>query len=100
MTCAFDQVCVAGACQVACVAPTSYCFGDCLNLSTNHNNCGTCGAACTIVQNCVNGQCVCHSGLDQCSGVCVNLQTDSLNCGVCAKQCLSTQQCQGGQCKP
>ena len=54
--------CTAGICSLICNAGYGNCDGlpgnGCeVNLSTNHNNCGTCGHVCTNVQSCVGGVC-------------------------------------------
>jgi hypothetical protein len=85
------------------------CGGECINVLTNVNNCGTCGNACTTnVANataaCVGGQCdfTCNAGLTRCGSQCVDLQTDENNCGTCGHVCPSgsnaTPVCREGLC--
>jgi hypothetical protein len=53
--------------QGQCVCPpgTTFCFGGCVDLSTDNNNCGTCGNFCQDVGGiCQNGECRC---LDVCT---------------------------------
>jgi len=62
-------------------APNQLCNGQCVNLTTDHNNSGTCG---------------CSSGLTWCSSTCAN--TNENNCGGCGLQCNTSQVCTGGLC--
>jgi hypothetical protein len=86
---------------LGCQAGETDCNGTCVDLSTDNNNCGSCGSACSSNQSCQSGQCMdvgCSSGLTDCSGTCVDLSTDNNNCGSCGSTCSSNQSCQSGQC--
>lgn len=116
-----DYACVNGACQGDCAAG----FGSCdptnpceTNFSTDKNNCGACGNACSgDGQGCVNGQCACvancgpggsvdancqctcAAGLTSCGASCVDTNTDVNNCGGCGQTCGPiVSECSAGKC--
>ena len=79
--CNIGYQCCSGAC----------CHGTCTDLSSNPNNCGSCGHTCGTGQLCQNGQCVnpcaanggtCNGNSDCCSGHCENNQC------VCPSGCI------------
>jgi len=65
------------------------CSDACVDLASDHENCGSCGHACEAVEVCYEGECSleCPAGLDNCSGGCVDLDEDLSNCGVCGRVC-------------
>ena len=64
------------------------CDGTCVNLTTSHLNCGSCGHTCKGI----HGIC--------CGGTCTNLQDDPLNCGSCGNKCkFYGSVCEDGSCK-
>ena len=65
------------------------CGGDCIDLSTSHENCGECGNACGDAEVCSEGRCddACATGLVECSGGCVDIRTDAGHCGACNSAC-------------
>ena len=81
-------------------------------LSTDPNNCGACGAVCTLanaIPGCFGGQCTiaqCVSNYADCNGTVtdgceVNLGTDVNNCQSCGHQCTAanaTSTCSAGNC--
>ncbi len=87
---------------------------ECVNLTTNPDNCGVCGNNCARVGSamnqvgtCVYGYCIqeCRQGWGDCNGDpsdgCeVNLNSDQRNCGACGNACdvLAGQPCVGGGC--
>ena len=89
-----------GACALSCQSGLTDCSGTCVNLQTDHYNCGKCAAKCAAGQLCAAGSCKlsCPSGQTPCGGVCVNTQTDSANCGTCGTTCPAGLSCAGGTC--
>ncbi|HVU05996.1 MAG TPA: hypothetical protein VHE30_29805 [Polyangiaceae bacterium] len=65
----------------------------------DHENCGSCGNACTRVQACVSGTCQCPIQMPlECGTDCVNPDADSANCGACGHRCPTGQSCVSGTC--
>ncbi len=60
--------------QDLCGSGLTVCNGQCVSLSSDPNNCGTCGH-------------VCSAGATCCSGSCVSLSSDVNNCGSCGHVC-------------
>jgi hypothetical protein len=84
-----------------CNAPLSRCNGVCVDLSSDQNNCGTCGASCGPALMCKGASCRVNcaaSGFTECGGTCVDLLTDVHNCGSCAKACSAGWWCSNGTC--
>ena len=84
------------------------CGGNCVDHSTNPNNCGECGHVCQFTNataRCAAGSCVldtCDSGYLDCDGIATNgCEVDSLsdenNCGGCGNVCVSGT-CEFGFC--
>jgi hypothetical protein len=98
-------VCEVGG-QLICVGSTPTTCGTgssaiCTNLSSDPNNCGTCGKVCPSAEACVSGTCACTNSADPnfCGSVCTNTNTDTNNCGSCGNICpASTPNCSGGTC--
>lgn len=76
------------------------CAGACADLTSDEDNCGSCGGTCPNGHKCTSGSCVlnCQSGLANCSGKCVDLTKDEDHCGSCINQCGVGQFCNGGTC--
>ncbi|HUJ28278.1 MAG TPA: hypothetical protein VLW85_19785 [Myxococcales bacterium] len=82
----------------------------CVNLSTDNNNCGACNdvsnsRSCTGGKVCLDGACVvssCATGLTNCGGACVDTHNDPANCGVCGTSCSAAGSagpvCANGSC--
>jgi hypothetical protein len=89
----------AGACS-GCAHNQGCCKGVCTNLSSDSQNCGSCGLRCPSGQVCSNGGCcpVCPAGQSCCNGTCVDLNNNSNNCGFCGNVCTGGMTCQGGTC--
>src|SRR5690606_14975519 len=87
--------CIAGSCN-SCAIGSAECDGVCVNVSTDANNCGTCGHRCSPGQVCSGSVCGCSGGRISCNGACIDGQSDPNNCGECSKRCNGA--CQGGRC--
>jgi hypothetical protein len=74
------------------------CGTSCTTLSTDSNNCGKCGNACTAGQLCGGGLCSCPAA-NQCGGACTDVSSDAKNCGVCGHACAADESCTAGSCK-
>ncbi|HEX9622693.1 MAG TPA: hypothetical protein VF989_21270 [Polyangiaceae bacterium] len=70
----------------------------CANLGIDPNNCGTCGAACQVGQQCSSGACQCVAPLSACATGCVNTQSNPANCGDCGIACSPELFCNRGGC--
>jgi hypothetical protein len=81
-----------------CAPGQTLCLQRCVDVSTDSNNCGACGAACAARQACALGVCGCASGSVSCGGVCVGALFDSVNCGACGSACDAGSVCSGGVC--
>jgi hypothetical protein len=88
----------------------------CVDLLTDHDNCGQCGRTCPSTQVCLpvgQGQCgtvtcnaqnegsPCSTGSvigTCCSSTCVDLTTDPSHCGRCTTACQGAETCKKGLC--
>ena len=104
-TCNFANAvgtCINGKCKLSQCDPG---FGNCnnvdadgceVNLTSDPENCGSCGNVCGTFFNgnwqwcCIRGQCVTDA----------ILQTDPLNCGDCGHICGPNEYCSNGHCCP
>lgn len=110
--------CVAGQCEYECTSPYtnigSATHTNCVDLSSDHKNCGSIGNICTTGAVCLDGQCTlvnCSGGLTLCAtdsgNQCIDLGgTDADNCGTCGYQCSEHPQanatsnvCLDGRCQ-
>jgi hypothetical protein len=99
---------------------------DGFDLTSDSNNCGSCGSACLGAAICIDStcsdvcsqinvvcslgaecvnlpdggfECQCQSGFTDCgNGLCADLNTDSSNCGACGNACPSGAVCSNGAC--
>lgn len=89
-----------------CVMSSTGTF-QCVNLSTNPDNCGEVGHECAEGEICSAGECVCGStgescgeGTACCGGSCIDISTDPENCGACGNVCGDQgTSCQDGACR-
>lgn len=68
------------------------------DLSSDRNNCGTCGNVCWSYTECRNGACECLEGMVRCGTSCLDLLSDENNCGECTRSCPTDSTCQDGDC--
>jgi hypothetical protein len=94
-TCAGLTVCQGGAC--VCPAPNA-CGNECVDKTTDPNNCGACNNKCASGAMCVASQCVCAPNAMVCNGQCVDTMTDPSNCNGCGNVCATGYMCQAGAC--
>ena len=92
------------------------CDGQCVNLATGTQFCGTCGNVCNPDTSCcLNGDCLriffdsdpnhcgscqhsCAEGQICCNGQCKDSASDPANCGACGNICAPGQTCCDGLC--
>ena len=90
----------------SCVSPKKTCGTLCTDVQTDHDNCGTCGNACSDTQVCSAGACtIACAPLTACipdagAPYCANIQTDSANCGACGNVCPLGEVCVSAKCTP
>ena len=90
---------------LTCPPGQEACSGVCVNLASDSEQCGKCGAVCPSQQACVSGACTtqCPAGNLKCekdggATLCVNSKTDNQNCGKCGNVCPAGQLCNAGAC--
>jgi hypothetical protein len=84
-----------------CPADATLCGTSCVDLWTDHDNCGACGHTCTDDQTCSGGSCrgvICDLGEIPCDGVCIDPRTDAAHCGACRHACPAGRSCSSGIC--
>lgn len=116
--CKVGHVCTANRC--VCMPGRTECSGECRDLATDGENCGSCGRACGDKEQCVagtcrkvecvadkdctdsrmctGGLCSCKPGLATCFTQCVDVRNDPWNCGSCGHVCWKYEQCIDGTC--
>lgn len=84
----------------ACSVGTAQCGNTCADLSSDPQNCGSCGIDCGGSP-CIGGACqsVCAPDETYCGDVCVDLSSDVQNCGACGTFCFDGEACVNGQCQ-
>jgi hypothetical protein len=97
--CEAGEVCDRGSCTSGCPSGTSACDGTCVDLQSDHRNCGSCGTWCPDGQSCASGACnACPAGQVPCDGGCVDMLTNDAHCGWCGNTCGAWQRCVAGTC--
>ncbi|MEW5896558.1 MAG: hypothetical protein AB1668_02605 [Nanoarchaeota archaeon] len=92
--------CTNNVCEAVCAPGLTLCNGQCVNLQTDKDNCGSCGTVCSNGQVCSNGACTlsCSPGQTLCANTCVDLKTDESNCGSCGTVCPKDNECTESKC--
>lgn len=101
----FSQGFVGNGVSFTCGELLTACPDACVNLLTDHDNCGACANSCGIQGVCINSECFstegCDPGLVNCpfpAPGCTDLQTDINNCGTCNNDCSGGSTCANGVC--
>jgi hypothetical protein len=89
-----------------CPAGKTQCGYNCVDLSSDPSNCGSCGHSCPAGQICNNSKCIGISTLEtcpefapnKCGTICTNLNNDKNNCGSCGNKCKASESCINGVC--
>lgn len=81
-----------GQCAMGDVCVESGSTFQCVNLSTDRNNCGMIGHACAEGESCSGGMCgcggtMCGTGTACCGGSCIDVTSNAANCGSCGTAC-------------
>ena len=84
--------------EPACSAGLIPCGGFCIDPSTDRLNCGGCGIACDVTEQCRDGDCTCPDPYVYCGVTCVNTNLDRRHCGECNHACDALAVCTGGLC--
>ena len=85
------------------------CYGSCIDIETDVNNCGGCGLSCSppagASSTCADRKCgiTCNANRGDCNGDTKDgcesdLQTDNANCGSCNVACQNGAKCVAGKC--
>ncbi len=81
-----------------CAEPLVNCNEECVDLTSDYENCGGCANICTSGV-CLGGTClVCSSEETVCGQQCINIASDPDNCGGCGVPC-SNGLCSNSQCE-
>lgn len=89
--------CIKGTCvMTGCIEDYTHCGDSCVDISTDMDNCGECGKACSVpyhgtgTATCTNGVCggwTCADIYQKCGDACLYFDSDRLNCGSCGNIC-------------
>jgi hypothetical protein len=79
-----------------CASHQTLCSNQCVDTSSDLNNCGGCDLPCGSGRICQNSQCGCQPGLLDCNDAC--LPSDSAHCGNCTTTCQATEICSNNVC--
>jgi hypothetical protein len=94
---------------VVCPPGTFDCGGQCVDLMTDDDNCGSCGESCDGLgdiglgygQICVGGNCQCPAGQEICGDEfpsCTDTSSHPIHCGTCFNPCAEGESCVEGVC--
>lgn len=87
--------------RVRCYFDFTNCDGQCVNITNDTQNCGTCGNTCADGEPCGpagSGVCGCPPTMTACGGLCYSLWVDPQNCGSCGYACPDGHLCADGDC--
>jgi hypothetical protein len=98
--CLSGQVCSLQQCADACSGGLTDCNRSCVDIASDPDNCGACGATCNL--SCVAGHCTsnCPAGWQSCVAGCRDVANDRLHCGICGNACAPGESCAQGSCVP
>lgn len=87
-------------CQAGCPDPLTECGGSCIDVTTDRDNCGSCGNACEPGQTCESSECAsCPDGFGDCDALVEGCETSLESndaCGACGVTCVGV--CRQGEC--
>lgn len=81
-----------------CSATEEYCDGQCTDVLSNTDHCGSCGFGCSDGASCVNGICKCASGDIRCDGRCIDPTSNDDHCFECGQACPDGEMCENSVC--
>jgi hypothetical protein len=84
----------------ACDSGTAECGAECVDLTSDEANCGSCGNVCDFASACVEGACeACPAATFVCDGRCTRIEDDPNNCGSCGNICEGETECSNFSCR-
>jgi hypothetical protein len=83
-----------------CPTGQTICDGECTDLTSDPDHCGSCGFACVEGGTCEEALCIadCSGGELSCDGMCTDVSSNDLHCGDCDSPCQPGLHCEGGSC--
>ncbi len=86
--------------EAVCALDQLACAGQCVDGSSDSQDCGQCANACGSGSLCQLGHCqiFCAQGQQDCGGACTTVASNLQNCGTCGSPCPSGQYCNAGSC--
>lgn len=82
-----------------CAAGETVCDAECVSIDSNVAHCGSCGTACSALEECIGGGCECVESYTECASGCAQTDSDSQNCGSCGNACDPGEVCSQGVCR-